>query len=350
MLKNIFRYDKSIEGIFFTMDRASTEQNFLFSEEFEQKFLKCQNCNDQYTDGEKHARLLPCLHSLCFKCLNEIIEKNQLQCPNCKVTHTVGDVEKTCPCDQSRRGLMEFVKVKREPRTVLCSICPTRNGTHRCQQCAEFLCSECKNAHTRVNATKNHTLLELDSLEKCQNINAFHPHLMCKKHPNYDLDLYCTKESCQKPICMMCAMVVCTDTNGHYKKYLDSMAQEKKKSTREQITNMEKVGRQIQLVINDVKTEQRHLVDLEKSVEDEIDWTFANLLQIISNARSNTMKTLKNIASKKQNNLQAQEKKLEKLKDAIEESFKFADQYVAHNNYPAFLQVMFFFLEICLII
>lgn len=342
MLKNIFRYDKSIEGIFFTMDRASTEQNFLFSEEFEQKFLKCQNCNDQYTDGEKHARLLPCLHSLCFKCLNEIIEKNQLQCPNCKVTHTVGDVEKTCPCDQSRRGLMEFVKVKREPRTVLCSICPTRNGTHRCQQCAEFLCSECKNAHTRVNATKNHTLLELDSLEKCQNINTFHPHLMCSKHPNYDLDLYCTKESCQKPICMMCAMVLCTDNNGHYKNYVDSMAQEKKKATREQISSMDEVGKQIELVINDVETEQRHVRYLQKSVEDEIDRTFASLLQIISNARSNTMETLKNIASKKDNNLKAQKEKLEKLEKAIEESFKFADQYVAHNNYPAFLQVMLF--------
>lgn len=325
------------------MDRANIKQDSFFSEEFSRMFLMCHNCNDQYTDGEKHARLLPCLHSLCFKCLNKIIENNQLQCPNCKVTHTVGDVEKTCPWDQSRRGLMEFVKVKREPRSVFCSICPTRNATHRCQQCAEFLCNECKNAHKRVNATKNHTLLELDSLEQCQNINAFHPHLMCSKHPNYDLDLYCTKESCQKPICMMCAMVLCTDSNGHYKKYVDSMAQEEKKSTREQITSMDEVGKQIQLVINDVKTEQGHVIDLEKSVEDEIDRTFASLLQIISNARSNTMKTLKNIASKKQHNLKAQEKKLEKLKSAIEESFKFADQYVAHNNYPAFLQVIFFY-------
>lgn len=324
------------------MDRANIKQDFLFSEEFSRMFLMCHNCNDQYTDGEKHARLLPCLHSLCFKCLNKIREKNQLQCPNCKVIHTIGDVEKTCPCDQSRRGLIEFVKIKREPRSVFCSICPTRNATHRCQQCAEFLCNECKIAHKRVNATKNHTLLELDSLEQCRNINAFHPHLMCNTHPKYDLDLYCTKESCQKPICMMCAMVLCTDNDGHYKKYVDSMAQEKKKSTMEQMTSMEEVGKQIQLVINDVKTEQRHVIDLEKSVEDEIDRTFTSLLQIISNARSNTMKTLKNIASKKQHNLKAQEKKLEKLKNAIEESFKFAEQYVAHNNYPAFLQVMLF--------
>lgn len=325
------------------MDRANIKKDFLFSEEFSRMFLTCHKCNDQYKDGEKHARLLPCLHSLCFECLNKTRDKNQLQCPNCKVTHTVDNVEKICPSDQSRRGLMEFIKVKREPRSVFCSICPTRNATHRCQQCAEFLCSECKNAHKRVNATKNHTLLEFDSLEQCQNLNAFHPHLMCSKHPNYDLDLYCTKESCQKPICMMCAMVLCTDNNGHYKKYADSMAQEEKNSTRRQITSMEYVGKQIQLVINEVKAEQGHVLDLEKSVEDEIDMTFANLLQIISNERSNAMKTLKNIASKKQHHLKAQEKKLKKLKNAIEESFQFADQYVAHSNYPAFLQVMLFY-------
>lgn len=325
------------------MDKTNIRQDILFSENFHEMFLMCHNCNDQYTDGEKQARLLPCLHSLCFKCLNKIKEKNQLQCPTCKVIHTVDNVEKTCPCDQSRRGLVEFLKVKKEPRSVFCSICPTRNATHRCQQCAEFLCSECKNAHTRVNATKNHTLLNFDSLEQCQNLNAFHPHLMCSKHPNYDLDLYCTKESCQKPICMMCAMVLCTDNNGHYKKYVDSMAQEEKNSTRKQITSMENVGKQIQLVINEIKAEQGHVLDLEKSVEDEIDMTFANLLQIISNARSNATKTLKNIASKKQHHLKAQEKKLKKLKNAIEESFQFADQYVAHSNYPAFLQVMLFY-------
>lgn len=323
-------------------DRTNIRKDCLFSEEFPQKFLMCHNCNDQYTDGEKHARLLPCLHSLCFKCLNKIREKNQLQCPNCKVTHTVDDLEKTCPCDPLRRGLMEFVKVKREPRSVFCSICPTRNGTHRCQQCAEFLCSECKNAHTRVNATKSHTLLELDSLEQCQNLNAFYPQLMCSKHPNYDLDLYCTKESCQKPICMMCAMVLCTDKNGHYKRYVDSMAQEEKYFTRKQIKSMEEVGKQIQRVIKEVEAEQGHVSGLEKSVEDEIDTAFASLSQIISNARSNAIKTLKNIASKKHQHLKAQEKKLKQMKNAIEESFKFADQYVAHNNYPAFLQVMLF--------
>lgn len=342
MLQNICRYDKD-EAENIAMDRDNIMQDFLFSDEFSRMFLICHNCNDQYTDGEKHARLLPCLHSLCFKCLNKIKEKNELQCPTCKVTHTVVDVEKTCPCDQSRRGFMDFFKVKREPRSVFCSICPTINATHRCQQCAEFLCSECKNAHKRVNATKNHTLLELNLLKHCQHLNAFCPHLMCSQHPNYDLDLYCTKESCQKPICTMCAMVFCTDKNGHYKKYVDNMAPEEKSSTRKQITSMEEVGKQIQLVINEVKAEQGRVLDLEKSVEDEIDTTFADLLQIISNARSNAMKTLKNIASKKQRHLKAQENNLKKLKNAIEESFQFADQYVAHSNYPAFLQVMLFY-------
>lgn len=93
-------------------------------EQFQHMFFKCHLCNDEFKEGKKHARLLPCLHSLCFECLNKIKVNDQLQCPTCKITHSVSDVDETCPRDNRRRDLIDFVKVKRSLMTVRCSVCP----------------------------------------------------------------------------------------------------------------------------------------------------------------------------------------------------------------------------------
>lgn len=311
----------------------------LAPDQLSRKFLLCQVCNDIYNEDGKHARLLPCLHSLCFECLNKTKVNDNLQCPTCKVTHNVSNVDKTCPRDNTRRDLMDFVKVKRAPTAVGCTACPSNIATHRCRQCAEFLCGECESAHKRVNATKNHILLELEKLKQSSDLDAFCRQLLCSEHPDNDLKLYCTKESCQKPVCMMCAIVTCKETNGHKIESADTVAYSKRQIIRDQKVKMEDVGKQIQSVTNDVKAEQEMVSKLRKTVEDEIDKTFDSLEQIISRGRADLKKTLEDDVMVKQDNLKTQDADLKRMRSEIEESSKFTDQALAYTNAPAFLQV-----------
>lgn len=308
-------------------------------EHFFHMFLKCHMCNDEFDEGKKHARLLPCLHSLCFECLKKTKVNDQLQCPTCNVTHSVSNVDETCPCDNTRRGLMDLVKVKHSLKTVCCSVCPSEIATHRCTQCAEFLCDECHKAHMRVSATRNHNLFELAELKKSNNVEAFCRPLMCSKHPDTALNNYCTKSTCKKPVCVHCAIDSCREANEHKIENIDSVANAKRQLMKDQISNTEDVSKQIQSIINEIKDEQNKMLNMEKSVEDEIDKTFDNLEHILGNRRANVKKTLKSNVLSKQSHLKAQEDNLRRMMIDIEESNKFANQTLSSPIAPALLQV-----------
>lgn len=301
--------------------------------EFSKMFLKCHKCNDEFKDENKHARLLPCLHSLCFDCLNKTKINDQLQCPTCEAKYFVNDVDRDCPRDNIRRDLVDFVKVKQATTTIQCSICPPSYASYRCKQCAQFLCSECKTRHSRVSATKSHTLIEITKLRQTLDLNDFCQQVNCNDHPENQLVMYCTNDTCQKPVCVSCA--ACINANES----LDSVATAKRELIKKEKLPLKDVSTQLQQVINDVKSEQKKVTHLKETNEKIITKTFDELEQIISTRRDDLKKTINDNASLKLNNLEAQGKQLTDRKLRIEESSKFTNQVLAHTNSQTFLQV-----------
>lgn len=108
---------------------------------------------------------------------------------------------------------------------------------------------------------------------------------------------------------------------------------------KDQISKTEDVSKQIQSVINQILDEQKEILKIEKSVEDEIDQTFNNLQQVLWNRRVNLKKTLKSSILSKQGHLKEQEDNLRRMKLDIEESNKFANQAIFCPSSPALLQV-----------
>lgn len=52
------------------------------------KLLKCQNCNKRYDDYEQ-PRLIPCGKTLCFNCIQNVINSNDLKCSFCDEDHII---------------------------------------------------------------------------------------------------------------------------------------------------------------------------------------------------------------------------------------------------------------------
>lgn len=303
-------------------------------------FLKCHLCNDEFDEEKKHVRLLPCLHSLCFKCMKKTKLNDQLHCPTCDATHSVSDVDETCPRDNTRLDLMDLAKVKYSLMTDCCTVCPSEIATHRCTQCAEFLCDECHKAHMRVRATTNHTLVKLDEPNKNKNMDAFNRPLLFSERADIVLNNSCTKTSSPKNVCVNCAIDNCSESNFHKIINIDSVANAKRQLIKDQISSIEDVGKQIQKVLNEIKDEQNEIVNTEKSVKDKIDEAFDNLERILWNRRIHLNKELKNKVFRKQRHLKAQEDNLRKMKLDIEESNKFANLVVSCPSSLAFLQVI----------
>lgn len=70
-----------------------------------------------------------------------------------------------------------------------------------CSVCKEKLCSECVQAHKRVNATKFHALSALLPA------GSRAPHVLpCPRHPGVPMDAYCET----------CAVIFCKDCGGRH--------------------------------------------------------------------------------------------------------------------------------------
>ncbi|CAC5367924.1 unnamed protein product [Mytilus coruscus] len=86
----------------------------------------------------------------------------------------------------------------------ICGICDLRHlsnlSTHWCQDCDEALCSECKEHHTLLKATRGHTTIPIDDYQK---LPAFITDIKqyCDIH-NEKYQNYCQRHEC--PICYKC--------------------------------------------------------------------------------------------------------------------------------------------------
>ena len=54
----------------------------------EKKLQSVPFCLEDYKDsGNNIPRLFPCTHTVCERCLSELIQNNALQCPECRERH-----------------------------------------------------------------------------------------------------------------------------------------------------------------------------------------------------------------------------------------------------------------------
>jgi len=76
-----------------------------------------------------------------------------------------------------------------------CNVCPDVKATSFCEDCHEYMCTDCTSYHRRITATKNHTLLINETFplipppqrpdvkaDTCQK---------CPDHPKEDITVYC---------------------------------------------------------------------------------------------------------------------------------------------------------------
>ncbi|XP_071135680.1 E3 ubiquitin-protein ligase TRIM71-like [Mytilus edulis] len=98
-----------------------------------------------------------------------------------------------------------------------CGVCNLRHlsnpSTHWCQDCDEALCSECKEHHTLLKATRGHTTIPINDYKK---LPAFITDIkqFCDIH-NEKYQNYCQKHEC--PICCKCIQdhAKCTENIVH---------------------------------------------------------------------------------------------------------------------------------------
>lgn len=175
------------------------------------KRIRLQTCCSYCEKLLKNPRLLPCLHSFCCACLQNVIKEGEdVICPKCSENHGTGKEKgaSAMPKDILAESLIYMGRSGEDEGGESCSSCDAavRDAVDRCLDCGEFLCNECSGIHRRLRQTRDHeiiTLKEYEGLKDSEEI--IHRKLYCDAHPSEELRYFC--EKCKQIVCRECTIV-----------------------------------------------------------------------------------------------------------------------------------------------
>jgi hypothetical protein len=172
----------------------------------------------------KDPKVLPCLHTYCKNCLEQLLvaatlppPKRQLTCPQCKEIHQVPpegiDSFKTYFTINNLLELLQIHKSSGEGLSSGMTLCESgldkNPALGRCLTCSEYLCKDCFAIHQQLKITKDHSLITLEKIRLSDGSldvkNIIQRKQYCEEHHSEELKLFC--KTCERVICRDCALV-----------------------------------------------------------------------------------------------------------------------------------------------
>lgn len=174
--------------------------------------LTCTLCHEIF----KEPRLLPCYHSFCKTCIEQLISKeaqdtSMFSCPLCQ---SAIESRADFPSNVYIQTQLSF-----QPDILKCEVCECQKDIKtKCLDCDQLLCDSCLNFHLKIKTCKNHKVVEYTkSVTPSLKIKKSS---YCLKHRDEILRFYCTQ--CDTTICRDCKHTTheghkCEDIQDHFK-------------------------------------------------------------------------------------------------------------------------------------
>ncbi|XP_027957927.1 tripartite motif-containing protein 45 isoform X1 [Eumetopias jubatus] len=307
----------------------------------------------------KAPRLLPCLHTVCTTCLEQLepfsivdirggdsdtssegsifqeLKPPSLQlqigilCPVCdaQVDLPMGGV-KALTIDHLAMNDVMLESLQGEGQGLVCDLCSNREVEKRCQTCKANLCHFCCQAHRfhswRQKKTTYHTMVDRKDLKGCSRIGK---PVLCPAHPAEDLRLFC--ELCDQPVCQDCVVGAhrehpCDFTSNVIHKHGDSV-RELLRGTQPHVEALEEALAQIK-GMNSALQAQVGAVAADVRTFSE------GYIKAIEEHRDKLLKQLEDIRVQKENSLQLQKAQLEQLLADMRTGVEFTEHLLTSGS------------------
>ena len=176
------------------------------------KEAECPLCLDTL----KSPKTLPCLHSFCLECLDELANfaRRQLQttikCPVCQTSFPIPDTDTFAdlPSSFHLNRLVDVLALEdSRVKAQKCNACDENNpATSYCFICQSFMCASCFQSHQRFKTTRGHHTALIDKLQVQDVHELIQRPVICSQqyHEDQPLEFYC--EDCKVLICLKCSI------------------------------------------------------------------------------------------------------------------------------------------------
>lgn len=222
-----------------------------------------------------------------------------------------------------------------DPGALQCTSCKSaETAISRCNDCANFLCASCDNAHKYMRCFENHHVSILENLRSSDEKVAIHKPIFCATHNSENFKYYCFK--CQVPICNDCVVGEHKGTEHHYE-----LIGEAEKLARNDIEDlMTKAKSKINYCDEASTTLGNALTELQSqhdTAHSLILDTYKRCKKILDECREQSLKDLDRLHSERELKVMDLMHNVEKSVERTETACKFTNKFLQSANATEFL-------------
>lgn len=290
-------------------------------------------------------RVLSCLHVFCESCLDKLLIDESgdskkadciIECPTCNQGTKVGAKgAASLICDYIFTNILDLSTI--EPGMLACTSCKSKeNAISRCNDCANFLCAGCDNAHKYMRCFENHEVVKLDDLQKSAEKVAIHKPLFCNVHTSENLKYYCF--NCQIPVCNDCLIADHKGSEHHYDVITNA-----EKCVRIDVENLMKEAsakvKYCDSAASNLSTALTELQSQHDSARDLIEESYQSFKAVLEKCRDNSLKDLEKLHSERELKIMDLLHSVEKTVEKIDGVCKFTSRVLDQANAAEFLSM-----------
>lgn len=264
--------------------------------------MVCAVCNNLL----QKPRLLPCLHSICFECLQRILNTNKtadtIECPKCEESIEITAHEpEDFPSNEYLITKISIYSSKHgvDKQCVVCGLRKKKNpAMFKCLDCEDFLCDTCGTAHSSTRMTIDHDVMSLDELARGTHDDTIKEKRMmyCQAHEKDILDYYC--KNCNILVCRECRLDFHFD---HISLPVTEVDDAKRGKITEVISRFDMKIKELFDADIESETVVRELEKSEQAVIDEVESTSKQLKERIEKEKTEIIENVKkHVAAEKE--------------------------------------------------
>ena len=277
--------------------------------------VECSLCKQPYRD----PRLLPCLHSFCYECLQKHMDDSTEQqatlvCPACfeQTPLPIRDLPRHVYLSNNANTARRVSQLK---TAKVCKNCDSEEKARAfCCDCGDSglpICKQCVKFHKKVRSYKKHTVVSLDSdMKELVRKENERKRMKCTKHKGEVLEYRYFCLVCEALACAECVLL---EHANHRYKALESLFDEEKSEIQSASSVLEQALPHLAQAGSAVADSVIDVDACSIKVKREIEEAFADIIAAAEKRKQELLVEAETMAVAKKARLQMQQECLEKL-------------------------------------